>query len=561
MFPFKLNGPVGPDFDHDLTDVQTAKSALIKTGHFKTPDYGLTPYPDQPLFEGIKSFQTTRGLKVDGVMKPGGETAQALAKELGGTNTENPPIRWASSRGEASNANTNSFVASPDPDPKPYPNTTTSPTMPVSRRSPSDQGDYWWRSADLPKVGAGVDAANRRTTDHLGTVGDQGDLPNLYADSIRTNGRKAVAEFADLLRKVEKTDPKRAATFAREVTDRLAEVTDEKLIDDESSDRGPNAIYPGGRGEADGTRRAPDENVKFAGGPVLGALPWAATATLSAAAAAGLITQSQEKRYRESFKAGGEAMEEALKDLGAVLQHVKPGAIKGGVFLPRTDQADPPPPVPPSEPDDEKKSDRTDSLVNSLIPVDGAPLPSPREIDAKLEGFPDKVKGIAQVLILESRGKPKVKRRNIYSLQKLLDEVRDRESVENAIHLSGTWSKEKGRLNEKLRGPSKGVRAVRADGEIETRMKDQTTRRDAIQTVDTYADNETLKPREADAEDRLYQYMEEDKTAGDVDGGDVLALAKLPNLSDEEFHKIADEKIVEFVDRNFGTARKKKKRK
>ena len=87
---FKLNGPIGAAFDHDLNDVTNTKTALRALGHFKTPDYGLTTYPDQALFDGVKDFQKARNLSVDGVMKPGGETETALA-QVAAPAPETPP--------------------------------------------------------------------------------------------------------------------------------------------------------------------------------------------------------------------------------------------------------------------------------------------------------------------------------------------------------------------------------------------------------------------------------------------------------------------------------------
>jgi len=85
--PYKIKQSVGPDYNHDQDDVFRTKTALKDLGHFKTPDYGLTKYPDTPLFDGIKSYQRAKGLRVDGVMKPDGPTAAAMGKDLGAHDT------------------------------------------------------------------------------------------------------------------------------------------------------------------------------------------------------------------------------------------------------------------------------------------------------------------------------------------------------------------------------------------------------------------------------------------------------------------------------------------
>ncbi|MDX1739023.1 MAG: peptidoglycan-binding domain-containing protein, partial [Alphaproteobacteria bacterium] len=49
-----------------------------RLGYYKLPPHGISPYPDKPLFSAIKHFQADNNLKVDGIMKPGGETENAL---------------------------------------------------------------------------------------------------------------------------------------------------------------------------------------------------------------------------------------------------------------------------------------------------------------------------------------------------------------------------------------------------------------------------------------------------------------------------------------------------
>jgi hypothetical protein len=78
--PFQVNKPVGMSYALDENDVLKTKNALSKLGHYKPLDSGSTPWPDTPMFEGLKAFQKEQGLKVDGLMKPGGPTEKALRK-------------------------------------------------------------------------------------------------------------------------------------------------------------------------------------------------------------------------------------------------------------------------------------------------------------------------------------------------------------------------------------------------------------------------------------------------------------------------------------------------
>lgn len=75
---FELKKTVGSSWITDEDDVQKTKSALNKTGDYEAPDWGITGIPDQEMFDGLKSFQKKEGLKVDGVMKPGGPTEERL---------------------------------------------------------------------------------------------------------------------------------------------------------------------------------------------------------------------------------------------------------------------------------------------------------------------------------------------------------------------------------------------------------------------------------------------------------------------------------------------------
>jgi len=79
---FRLKKPLGLAYTMDEDDALKTKVALRDLGHMKRPDYGLTPYPDQPMIDGIRNFQRGHGLKADGVAKPGGSTERRLNTEL-----------------------------------------------------------------------------------------------------------------------------------------------------------------------------------------------------------------------------------------------------------------------------------------------------------------------------------------------------------------------------------------------------------------------------------------------------------------------------------------------
>lgn len=66
----------------DPLDVLKTKSVLQSLGHYDAPEWGVSPYPDAALFDAIKAFQKSQGLKTDGVIDPDGETEAALSSML-----------------------------------------------------------------------------------------------------------------------------------------------------------------------------------------------------------------------------------------------------------------------------------------------------------------------------------------------------------------------------------------------------------------------------------------------------------------------------------------------
>ena len=85
---FTLKKPLGRSYNVDLGDVRRTKQALHGLGFYKMPSYGLTDYPDEPLFSGIEDFQQKYGLQRDGFMRPGGETERTLRALTGTTADE-----------------------------------------------------------------------------------------------------------------------------------------------------------------------------------------------------------------------------------------------------------------------------------------------------------------------------------------------------------------------------------------------------------------------------------------------------------------------------------------
>lgn len=78
---FRVKKTVGSSWNVDEDDVMKTKTALERTGDYKAPAWGVTGFPDDDMFNGLKSFQKREGLAVDGVMKPGGPTEERLRRK------------------------------------------------------------------------------------------------------------------------------------------------------------------------------------------------------------------------------------------------------------------------------------------------------------------------------------------------------------------------------------------------------------------------------------------------------------------------------------------------
>jgi hypothetical protein len=66
-------------------DVKQVKRGLGSLGYWDEPAHGLNGILDRELDAGIRDFQSDHDLKVDGWMKPGGATEEALKTRLAST--------------------------------------------------------------------------------------------------------------------------------------------------------------------------------------------------------------------------------------------------------------------------------------------------------------------------------------------------------------------------------------------------------------------------------------------------------------------------------------------
>lgn len=68
--------------DIEADDVLSVKRKLKELGHYQEPEWGLNAITDNGMFDGIRNFQKEKGLNVDGIMKPEGETEAKMNEAL-----------------------------------------------------------------------------------------------------------------------------------------------------------------------------------------------------------------------------------------------------------------------------------------------------------------------------------------------------------------------------------------------------------------------------------------------------------------------------------------------
>lgn len=80
--PFRLMSTIGSSYRVDPDDTRRTKKTLRELGYYETPSYGITPYPDERMFQGLEDFQDDFDLYRDGIMTTDGETVEKLNEVL-----------------------------------------------------------------------------------------------------------------------------------------------------------------------------------------------------------------------------------------------------------------------------------------------------------------------------------------------------------------------------------------------------------------------------------------------------------------------------------------------
>ncbi|MFP6732834.1 MAG: hypothetical protein VB959_03220 [Rhodospirillales bacterium] len=75
---YRLRSTVGRSYSTGPEDTLDTKNTLKSLGYYETPSYGMTPYPDEPMFQAIEEFQDDFDLIRDGDVNPKGQTARKI---------------------------------------------------------------------------------------------------------------------------------------------------------------------------------------------------------------------------------------------------------------------------------------------------------------------------------------------------------------------------------------------------------------------------------------------------------------------------------------------------
>ncbi len=227
---FSVGKTISQSSNTDPNDVLNTKNALAQTGDYQMPGYGITDIPDMGMIDGLKRFQQKNGLKVDGIMKPGGPTESKIGETLAnqGISTLNPLA---------------TKVANPKPKPTKIDPLTGLPEVKMQKlkkptnamweeaaNSQKPKTSPWFKSDKLQAVSNEAHAENTRTMDGMLNYSNNGFLPTLYADAVKNGGDQAIAEYANFLNQLSNRKKERVDSFEQEVMNKLPDNQKQVLL-------------------------------------------------------------------------------------------------------------------------------------------------------------------------------------------------------------------------------------------------------------------------------------------------------------------------------------------
>ena len=76
--PYRIQATLGSSHNTNPEDVWATKHNLKRRGYYVEPTHGMNEFPDRQFFNAIRAFQRHHNLRIDGVMRPDGETERHL---------------------------------------------------------------------------------------------------------------------------------------------------------------------------------------------------------------------------------------------------------------------------------------------------------------------------------------------------------------------------------------------------------------------------------------------------------------------------------------------------
>jgi hypothetical protein len=215
---FSVGNTISQSSNIKPDDVLKTKNALAQIGHYEVPSFGITDTPDMGMINGLKDFQQNNGLKVDGIMKPNGPTESKIGETLANQTFQSSDVL------EKTKGTPKPKVPKIDPltglpeikMPKPK-----KPVVNVWGQANNENANPWFQSSKLKPVEDETHSANTRSLDGLLKSSVNGALPNLYADSIKRDGAKAINEYANFMQQLQGRNEDRVDGFHTEVVNRL----------------------------------------------------------------------------------------------------------------------------------------------------------------------------------------------------------------------------------------------------------------------------------------------------------------------------------------------------
>ncbi|NVJ90460.1 MAG: hypothetical protein HWE34_02325 [Methylocystaceae bacterium] len=252
---FSVGNTISQSSNTQPDDVLKTKSALAQTGDYKVPDFGITDIPDMGMIDGLKKFQQKNGLKVDGVMKPGGPTEAKIGETMANQGVTNTDL-LATAKPKPKVSKIDPLTGLPEVKMPKLKKPTAKMWEQVAQQQ-KPKTNPWFISSKIKPVENEAHSANTRTMDGLLQYSKNGSLPALYADSLKNGDEKAVHEYANFMQQLSDRKGERVDGFHQEVVSRLPENVKQVFAQLEM-DVGGNETSMGANTEPHLTKRVED---------------------------------------------------------------------------------------------------------------------------------------------------------------------------------------------------------------------------------------------------------------------------------------------------------------